>query len=739
MKVATELRPKLKQDSIFLATNDGVLFRNSNAAFSLKGKSIYRWISSLAPHLTGEHTLEELCATLEPRQREMATRLVQTLLEKGVLKNHMPETSVSLPEAVSARFRPQIEFIDHYADRPLERFQQFRQSRVMVMGAGVPFSSLAAALLRNGLENLRLAPTQTERADLRVAEAELESLKRAGVSANLQLIDPAEPGLFQRLSDFDVVAYCSDRVALSDVYRLNAECFKQGCAFLPAIIIDGQSLLGPMVKSPAPGCWLCGLMRLSTNLDARLSSALWQNLALGDELLSAPVALFDTTASMLGNAVALELFKAACQHLNPESRGGLLIQNLDTLESGRALLLPHPLCPVCSRAAHDTELARLAELCQGPREPDNSDKPLQHLAKLIGPQLGLFRGFTDDQLVQLPLRATSLALSPAAGETRIYAYDEESTAKARQRALSKAVEQYAATVIDRRRMVVGSLEELRAQGLNPVAAPELDVWTGSVSFAESAATEWLPAYSFATQSTCHVPAAAVYRASYLNRAGGFVQTAAGAASGRALTDVRAEGIVTALGYERLRNLSAGRQITVRALDLQAVQTFDPDLAFLIKSARHFSAQLHLLELTGEAPISVIVGTVADDPTAIERPAYKIGCHTSWAEASRRALLELVGALQMQQAGSELLPTDEPLWPDLVVPAVTDTSAAGPEQYEERPAGGAAVDAYLQRSGRDALFVNTTPQDVWETNSLITGTILLTRPRATERRSQALNT
>src|SRR4051794_38094025 len=118
MNNTTVMRPKLKQDSVFFQVQNGVFLRSDTTAFLLKGKSIYRWLSALTPYMTGEHTLETICNGLGPGQQEMVVQLVDTLLQRGVIKNHIPESPDLLGKTIQKYFKSQIEFIDHFVNRP---------------------------------------------------------------------------------------------------------------------------------------------------------------------------------------------------------------------------------------------------------------------------------------------------------------------------------------------------------------------------------------------------------------------------------------------------------------------------------------------------------------------------------------------------------------------------------------------------------------------------------------------
>src|SRR5436190_16582733 len=95
---------------------------------------------------------------MQPERRSIVERIVGTLLDKGLVKDHLPEPDEPLSDVVLRRFAPQLELLDHLADRPRWRFRRFRESRVLLVGGGESFRALARGLLHNGLGRLALCP-----------------------------------------------------------------------------------------------------------------------------------------------------------------------------------------------------------------------------------------------------------------------------------------------------------------------------------------------------------------------------------------------------------------------------------------------------------------------------------------------------------------------------------------------------------------------------------------------------
>ena len=725
----TQIRPKLKQDSIFLPTAEGVVFRNGDKVFSVKGKKIYQWVTSLVPHLTGAFTLEEMCAALGADQRAMVSKIVLALIDKGIVKNHVAEDAATLSEAVSLRFKSQLELIDHYAERPLKRFKAFRQSRVIVAGSGIAFRTLATSLIRNGLKHVSLIPSEGAHEDLREIEAEAATLGRDGVRATLSIMDGAELDRPVEAGNFELVIYCSDSPSLRSALLLQERCTRAGRAYLPSIVFGGRSLIGPFVKPGDSCCLLCGLMRLSSNLEERRTASLWRSLLLGTELSDEGVVASGPTARMLGNNLAFESFKILTDFLPPESDGGVLIQDLYTLATSRAPLLAHPLCTACSRVDAEAEQTQLLEMAQGTHDQEmTTEQFLTRWYPHINSASGIFQSFADDDLVQLPLR-TSLLLAgdpvdASAPGSRIYTYSVDSSVRARYDAVMEATRRYAQAMPDQRQLVTASFMELFEARERPVALKQLSGWSGGPGVDDKTRTEWLPAISLLTERTHHVPAAGVYPLSSLNRNQYFERAASSAAVGKTFRELSSDGLVRALGYELLRDLEQG-DAGLLVLDAQELSCTAPDLEFLLKSAAHMDVPMRLFEVAGESPIHVVIAN-AFERAESAGSFYKVGLGLSRQEAAKQALVALIGAIQIQPTKEAVgsLPTENlthylTLAPTLSIPALDEGL------YDEEPSTIETVNGFLRQRGRDALFVNTTTQDIRQTRTLMTGTVLLT--------------
>ncbi|GHO90050.1 hypothetical protein KSF_000980 [Reticulibacter mediterranei] len=727
MNDTTVMRPKLKQDSVFFQVQDGVFLRSDTTAFLLKGKSIYRWLSVLTPYMTGEHTLEAIYNGLGPGQQKMVAQLVDTLFQRGVIKNHIPEAPDLLVKTIQKYFKSQIEFIDHFVDRPLERFKAFRESRLLLVGSGESLLSLAISLLRNGIQEIMLADSDRTSAQ-NILEKEIETLRQHDVEAKVVPVDVPTLRASAPLGNFDVVVYCSDDGSLPDVLTWQQLCLRDGLPFLPAVVFGGQALLGPLVEAPGKPCWLCAQMRLAANDEERQSSARWRELALGRNINSDNRNFFIPQARRIGNGLAFELFKMSTQALPSETKEGIILQDSETLESYSAPLVPHPLCPSCSRADVDTAIQQLQEIITG--KHDQEFAPKEEMLPLADPLsnkwTGIFKDFIDDKLTQVPLKMSHITAgppaSPLAGNIAVTTFSTETLLEARLSALLEASTRYVQSLPDKRAMLTSSLQKLEDRGLHAISAPQLMTWSGISSFKRDTVCEWSPAFALFSQRLCYVPAAAVYPLSWLNQAHLFEKTTAGSGTATSFHDLLVNGMLSALTYEEMLSVMQERNTVIR-LAPESLEDIDPTITFLAHCAPHFERPFTLLEVQSETPLHIILAYTTDHT---EQQVTAIGFALSASEAIKRVLTNLVGQLQHLKYEGSLPELDENLFPRLSLSADPINGEGASNRRSKPDVTFEQLKHYLQENGREALFINLTTNDIWEKETYMSGTVLLTR-------------
>lgn len=719
--VRGDVRPKLKQDSVFFQGLDGVLLKSEQTTFFLRGKTVYSWLSKLSPYMTGEHSLDEICEGLDDERRKVIFDLIGSLIERGVVKDRIPEDPDLLPLEVRQRFRQQIEFVDHFADEAVAKFKRFRLGRVLLAGSGEPLRFLAGALARNGLEQIHLLAGPP--ADEEAIRREIASLADTGIAAAIVVHRP--DSLDGELAGFDLLAYCSDVPDLRILRELNDRCIRVGCRFLPATVFAGKSMIGPLVEPGERCCWLCAALRQSSNASPSVRASLWQNIALGPSSESHG-AVASPIARMMGNAQAFEIFKILAGHLLPETRKGQLLQDLETFESYTARLVAHPLCPSCSQA-EPAAGDRLAQLVSGEADRTLEKEQLfRRFDRMRDFNLGILRNYDDDDLPQLPLKNALLVVGhPLRPEVEAWSIVTSATAnvlEARCNAMAEAVLRYSRALPDRRQMLLASRRELEGGDAPPVAAERLATWNGGLGIDAAAATYWLPAWSLTTERKVYVPAAAVYPASDLNRDAVFERTEGGAGGGLTFAEVKTRALTAALGEELLA--AALARPRVMRIDPAGAHSEDPDLEFLVRCALRYDAGLSLCLLETDGPAQVAVAFAPGEGESA--PASGLGFGLSRSAALIEALTRLVGDLGLRGVEG-LVREGEGRWREAVAAVAEAAQALGSATaFEERAATFEEAAASLAARGMDALFVHLTTPDIWETKTFISGCVLLAR-------------
>ncbi|QBD82985.1 hypothetical protein EPA93_46300 [Ktedonosporobacter rubrisoli] len=726
------MRPKLKQDSVFLQVQGGAFLRSDTTAFLLKGKSIYRWLSALIPYMTGEHTLEEICAGLGPGQHEMVTQLVETLLQRGVIKNYVPEASDRLGETETNYFKSQIEFLDHFVDRPLERFKAFRESRLLLVGSGETLLSLAISLLRNGLQEIMLASSDEPIASIRsILEKEIKLLRQHDVEATLTLIDLQTLHAGISPDHFDLVAYCSDKGTLQEILAWQQRCLLVGLAFLPAVVFGEWASIGPLVEATGKPCWLCAQMRLAANEEELQSSARWRELALGRSINRNTGNCCVPQARRIGNGLAFELFKLLTGVLPAETKERILLQDLETLESYSAPLVFHPLCPSCSHMDVDIAIQQMQEIIAGKHDKEfaSDEEMLLQADPLVNKRTGLFKEFIDDKLIQLPLKMSHLRAGPPtcplAGNIAVTTFSTETLLEARSYALLEASTRYVQSLPDKRALLTGSLRQLEERGLFAVPAQQLTTWAGIASFTGETICEWSPAFALFSQRLCYIPAAAVYSLSSLNHAYLFEKTTMGSGTAATFHELLTNGVLAAHAYEEMLSVVQGHNRVVQ-LALEMLEDIGPTITFLIRCASHFERPYTLLEIQSETPIHIILASTTDGAA---QQITAVGFALSAREAIRRALTSLVGQLQHHRYEVNIPALNESLVPGIALSADLINNKNIANELRKPDAPFEHLTHYLQEHGREAIFINLTTTDIWEKGPFMSGTVLLARINA----------
>ncbi|WP_254812382.1 TOMM precursor leader peptide-binding protein [Streptomyces cavourensis] len=730
-------RPRIRRDVLFTETPGGVLFHNADGGFHLTGRTAYRFASLVVPHLTGRHRLDELCAGFGPAQRAMAAELVKTLYARGFARD-IPATESAtgttgaagatgtagddgLPEEIAERFAAQIAYVDHYTDGAPARFARYRATRVAVLGDDETARWCALSLVRNGCARIG---TTTAHDDV-TAEA-------AGAGARIETVTtPAGSDAgWPELAGYDVVVV-TGAGAGARTHALLAAGIPEGVTVIPAWIFGRRLIVGPLATATSTGCWSCALLRLGANVDAGTAATLWSEAAgavpVSGDALAGPV------AAMVGNLVGYEIFRLTTGALPAETAGQLLVQDLESLDVMAEPVHPHPRCTRCAAltAAQGPAPAALPDALALPVTPTvetarDAEALVEELNRistaLVRPYTGVFGRYDDEELTQTPLKLSRVEVALGGGvRRRIAAFDVHHLAGARMRALYAAAEAYVEHVVP--------LAEARQDGPRQAVRTlgPADLTTGGGTGAEP--TAWAVATSLISKEPVRVPAAALRPFGPHNRDRAQSASRAGSGAGGSAAEAAGQGLLSALAHDALVRAVRGTT-PVRPV---AADGDDPELVFLLKSAANLDIAVELLDLgeDGRTSAHVVLAREASSPSASAHEASDASAQGRWAvgaglsrrTAAASALRDLLGQVQLAaEDPGAVVDLGDPLLGDLAPAAVAVGGESVPVKAAET-----TFDAVLDRlraTGRDALYVDTTPADL-PAGSIATARVLVT--------------
>jgi bacteriocin biosynthesis cyclodehydratase domain-containing protein len=691
------VRPRLRQDAVFLRSDGGAYLRSSETAFFLRGQRAYRWLSTLGPYLNGEHSVSDLCEGLDAGHRDTVLGVVRALLERGFATDVPRAPAEQVDDHVRARFGRQLAYLEHTTGTAAgAAMAAIRAATVHVAGSGVLATTTAITLLRNGIGTVELLALDDPAGHGPELAAVVAELTAAGVPATATA--RAYPGT----GTPDVLVHCAGPGELSTL-----PMGPTSVPTVPLVVSAGTAVLGPVTTPGAAPCWLCAQLRLAAAGDPAAAADLWRELALGAPA-ARPSGLSTLVAGMLGTTAAFEVFRLLAG-LPSEVGSAALVQDIETLESDRARLFAHPACPRC----------RTMDVPEPPAmvEDDTDEERYEKLSVLVGGELGVFGRFTDDGINQAPLKVAGIGVhSPTAhhgGHRELTAFDDTSVLRARVAVIGAAVLDYVGRLPDRDDVVTGTADELAAAGHRVVRPGSLPTATGA---AADGVRHWVPARSLVTGDTALVPLAAVYPMSTANADGVVEPAPVGAAAGSP-REAATAGLTGALAHLAVREALRGRAAPLR-LDTDAATASDEVLT-LLKGLHHLGRQAAAYDLPGAAPAHAVLAVLGADADRLWAVGHGVDQQTALAAALR----SLLGRLQVDTDGGSA-DLGDPLLPDLDPWTLLGPGlAAAPS--EPRPATSPdGLPSALAADGRDALLVETTTRDVRAAGAVVAVVVLL---------------
>lgn len=389
-KLDSSMRLKVKRDTFYLPDSEGgVYFRNNENSFRMKGGTIYQWIENLIPMFNGEQTMEELTKGLTAPYRNRVYEIGETLLQNGFVRDVSQDKSHQLSDKICEKYASQIEFIENFVGSGAYRFQEYRQTNVLVVGSGPILVSLIHALLESGLPAFDFLITESIPTNRkRIYEFVQNACKTdAEVEVKEVHLEVREHKHFwkQAVRDYGCILYVSQDGNINELRELNFVCKEEGKIFLPAVCLDGVGLSGPFVHPESEGCWESAWRRLHQSVNVS-----------GQE----PNTVSSTVGALLANLTVFELFKRMTGI--PGSTNQIYLLDVETLEGKWLTFIPHPLAMSTSVAPRLVEDLGV-RIEQEEKKNNLPHKLLEYFSGLTSEEIGIFHTWEERNLPQLPL------------------------------------------------------------------------------------------------------------------------------------------------------------------------------------------------------------------------------------------------------------------------------------------------------------------------------------------------
>ncbi|MEU6479163.1 hypothetical protein ABZ858_20195 [Streptomyces sp. NPDC047017] len=421
------MRPKLKSDVLYVPTDDGVHVFGAGADVALRGRAAARWLDRLAPHLDGRTELAELVRGLAEDKRRAVDALVRRLHAAGSVLDAAEDLPHGLTERELETYAAEIAFVEYYLDSAPRRFETYRDSSVVVMGAGPVFVSLVCSALHSGVRRLRA---------VRTAEAATDSGRLAELAAEALRRDPEQEVEHAAWSDAEEAAAARADVVLHVVsagdavdraVRLDRLCRDSGALLVQGLVLDDVAWLGPC----GPG-WASAWARLGAAGPYR-----------DGRFLGGPA------AAVVAGHLGLAAFKARTG-ISGSHETELTRVDLETLRTSTHAFLPHPQARTAVRPEREAEFAGRVRALQA-AGPVGAEEFSARAARCFDPCLGVLRGLDEGEFTQVPLNVTEAVRPTDDGGPRVFGAGT-SFAEARRAAALRGLAAYAAWCTDPRRV-----------------------------------------------------------------------------------------------------------------------------------------------------------------------------------------------------------------------------------------------------------------------------------------------
>ncbi|MGP4060414.1 hypothetical protein [Halobacillus sp. H74] len=383
------MKPKIKPNVVYWATEEGVAFKGNNGVSILKGKNIYPLMRKLVPFLDGYHSLEELTSNSSDVNANAIKRIIIILLDKGFIYDYLQDES-KLSKAIIERFSSEISFIHSYVQNPERTFEEYRNSRLLIIGQSKLVFSTVWGLINTGSKyidySLTNEPENSDKEDF-YKKLSNDVFLHKNADLNKINIDSTEP------NNYDLVLYLQAHKDNTNLNDINTKNRFENVNFIPILYCDDGALIGPI---PENHCWKCVRNR-SEEL-------------LGD--INSDYINEETKVIYLSNSVSFEVFKYLTK-IETYEKTNVVLLRFDDFTQEQIYVPQVKGCNNCTRTINGKLMLENHYLDTSETYNDKGHRELfieKALNCVVGERTGILRKLSFEDKEQLPIQKCAVSL-----------------------------------------------------------------------------------------------------------------------------------------------------------------------------------------------------------------------------------------------------------------------------------------------------------------------------------------
>ncbi|MCZ8511838.1 TOMM precursor leader peptide-binding protein [Paenibacillus filicis] len=272
---------------------------------------------------------------------------------------------------------------------------------VLAVGSGPILVSLVEAWYDSGFSKLAVAVTGAQDTDAEALKTLAEQALRRDPEASLDIVAAAEDGDWKAaVRPFPFILYVTQHGDLEELRELQSACLAERKPMLPAVMLRGRGMAGPLLRPDGEGCWESAWRRVHSPVfhgkrEPQASSA--------------------AAAAALSNLIVNEWRRTAAGEQERDVSRECYILDPVTLEGSWHPFLPHPLVsgyeaavPVADmelelEAGVETEDIVDTEGTKNTENTDNAEEWFTCFSRMTSTVSGIFHVWEEGELSQLPL------------------------------------------------------------------------------------------------------------------------------------------------------------------------------------------------------------------------------------------------------------------------------------------------------------------------------------------------